>query len=275
MLRTCVCGEGGRAWARARARAWAARFGLALGPLARARAEVARANTRCSQDTSPLVLHAFGLHSATPRSPRSPLRARVRGSCSGLGLGTRGSRSGSYSYSGLALDRTLGRCDRNNPVALRAFRIQQPALGDRWPRALRVTRGRSPGRSSRCGGRRAHRHSRPPMPALGPSEGDVNEKLEKTEEEIGQTEAVEKKGKMLQEEVCDRRRLQKEAGMRSPPLIVWRTCHQTETHSARRSLHKYWRTQKKRESRLFLGWLIPAGRRKINSNFERMLPTTP
>ena len=61
--------------------------------------------------------------------------------------------------------------------------------------------------------------------------------------------------------------------MRSPPLIVWRTCHQTETHSARRSLHKYWRTQKKRESRLFLGWLIPAGRRKINSNFERMLPT--
>ena len=113
------------------------------------------------------------------------------------------------------------------------------------------------------------------MPALGPSEGDVNEKLEKTEEEIGQTEAVEKKGKMLQEEVCDRRRLQKEAGMRSPPLIVWRTCHQTETHSARRSLHKYWRTQKKRESTLFLGWLIPAGRRKINSNFERMLPTTP
>ena len=112
----CVC-VGGGAWARARARAWAARFGLALGPLARARAEVARANTRCSQDTSPLVLHAFGLHSATPHSPRSPLRARVRGSCSGLGLGTRGSRSGSYSYSGLALDRTLGRCDRNNPVA--------------------------------------------------------------------------------------------------------------------------------------------------------------
>ena len=112
-------------------------------------------------------------------------------------------------------------------------------------------------------------------PPLGPSEGDVNEKLEKTEEEIGQTEAVEKKGKMLQEEVCDRRRLQKEAGMRSPPLIVWRTCHQTETHSARRSLHKYWRTQKKRESTLFLGWLIPAGRRKSSSNFERMLPTTP
>ena len=148
----CVClgGEGRRARARARARA--ARFGLALGPLARARAEVARANTRCSQDTSPLVLHAFGLHSATPHSPRSPLRARVRGSCSGLGLGTRGSCSGSYSYSGLALDRTLGRCDRNNPVALRAFRIQ-PALGDRWPRALRLTRGRSSGRSTRCGGR--------------------------------------------------------------------------------------------------------------------------
>ena len=41
------------------------------------------------------------------------------------------------------------------------------------------------------------------MPALGPSEGDVNEKLEKTEEEIGQTEAVEKKGEMLQEEVID------------------------------------------------------------------------
>ena len=100
----CVC-VGGGAWARARARAWAARFGLALGPLARARAEVARANTRCSQDTSPLVLHAFGLHSATLRSPRSPLRARVRGSCSGLGLGTRGSRSGSYSYSGLATAR--------------------------------------------------------------------------------------------------------------------------------------------------------------------------
>ena len=59
----------------------------------------------------------------------------------------------------------------------------------------------------------------------------------------------------------------------TPPLIVWRTCHQTETHSARRSLHKYWRTQKKRESTLFLGWLIPAGRRKIISNFERMLPT--
>ena len=62
--------------------------------------------------------------------------------------------------------------------------------------------------------------------------------------------------------------------MRSPPLIVWRTCHQTETHSARRSLHKYWHTQKKRESTLFLGWLIPAGRRKSSSNFERMLPTT-
>ena len=133
---------GSSLWARARA------------ARSRARAEVARANTRCSQDTSPLVLHAFGLHSAMPHSPRSPLRARVRGSCSGLGLGTRGSRSGSgsYSYSGLALDRTLGRCDRNNPVALRAFRIQ-PALGDRWPRALRLTRGRSPGRSSRCGGR--------------------------------------------------------------------------------------------------------------------------
>ena len=204
---TCVYVWGGRdVWARARARARAARFGLALGPLARARAEVARANTRCSQDTSPLVLHAFGLHSATPHSPRSPLRARVRGSCSGLGLGTRGSRSGSYSYSGLALDRTLGRCDRNNPVALRAFRIQ-PALGDRWPRALRLTRGRSPGRSTRCGGRpdgeptaiAGHR-----CPPLGPSEGDVNEKLEKTEEEIGQTEAVEKKGEMLQEEVIAR-----------------------------------------------------------------------
>ena len=41
-------------------------------------------------------------------------------------------------------------------------------------------------------------------PPLGPSEGDVNEKLEKTEEEIGQTEAVEKKGEMLQEEVIAR-----------------------------------------------------------------------
>ena len=92
-------------------------------------------------------------------------------------------------------------------MALRAFRIQQPALGDRWPRALRLTRGRSPGRSSRCGGRpdgeptaiAGHR-----CPPLGPSEGDVNEKLEKTEEEIGQTEAVEKKGEMLQEEVIAR-----------------------------------------------------------------------
>ena len=58
--------------------------------------------------------------------------------------------------------------------------------------------------------------------------------------------------------------------MRSPPLIVWRTCHQTETHSARRSLHKYWRTQKKRESTFFLGWMIPAGRRKINTYLERI-----
>ena len=41
-------------------------------------------------------------------------------------------------------------------------------------------------------------------PPLGPSEGDVNEKLEKTEEEIGVTEAVEKKGEMLQEEVIAR-----------------------------------------------------------------------
>ena len=48
-------------------------------------------------------------------------------------------------------------------------------------------------------------HRCPPgCPPLGPSEGDVNEKLEKTEEEIGQTEAVEKKGEMLQEEVIAR-----------------------------------------------------------------------
>ena len=201
MLRTCVCGWGrGGVWARARA----ARFGLALGPLARARAEVARANTRCSQDTSPLVRHAFGLHSATPHSPRSPLRARVRGSCSGLGLGTRGSRSGSYSYSGLALDRTLGRCDRNNPVALRAFRIQQPALaiGGLVLYALHAV-GPRVGRADAVDGEptaiAGHR-----CPPLGPSEGDVNEKLEKTEEEIGQTEAVEKKGEMLQEEVIAR-----------------------------------------------------------------------
>ena len=248
------------------------------------RARAARSGSRrgCERE-HPLLARYF-----TSRASRLRL---ALGNAALAALAAAGSRSGLVlwtraRYSGLALglvlvlgarDRTLGRCDRNNPVALRAFRIQ-PALGDRWPRALRLTRGRSPGRSTRCGGRpdgeptaiAGHR-----CPPLGPSEGDVNEKLEKTEEEIGQTEAVEKKGEMLQEEVCDRRRLQKEAGMRSPPLIVWRTCHQTETHSARRSLHKYWRTQKKRESTLFLGWLIPAGRRKSSSNFERMLPTTP
>ena len=216
-----------------------------------------------------LVLHAFGLHSATPHSPRSPLRARVRGSCSGLGLGTRGSRSGSYS--GLATAR-LGDAIATIqwPCVLSVFSSLRWAIGGLVLYALHAV-GPRVGRADAVDGEptaiaiAGHR-----CPPLGPSEGDVNEKLEKTEEEIGQTEAVEKKGEMLQEEVCDRRRLQKEAGMRSPPLIVWRTCHQTETHSARRSLHKYWRTQKKRESTLFLGWLIPAGRRKINTYLERI-----
>ena len=189
------------------------RMGTCTGSSLWARARAARSGSRrgCESEHpllaryfTSLVLHAFGLHSATPHSPRSPLRARVRGSCSGLGLGTRGSRSGSYSYSGLALDRTLGRCDRNNPVALRAFRIQQPALaiGGLVLYALHAV-GPRVGRADAVDGEptaiAGHR-----CPPLGPSEGDVNEKLEKTEEEIGQTEAVEKKGEMLQEEVIAR-----------------------------------------------------------------------
>ena len=177
-----------------------------------ARARAARSGSRRGCESEhPLLARYF-----TSRASRLRL---ALGNAALAALAAAGSRSGLVlwtraRYSGLALGLVLVLGARARPHAwamrsqqssgLACFPYSAACAGDRWPRALRLTRGRSPGRSSRCGGRRAHRHSRPPMPALGPSEGDVNEKLEKTEEEIGQTEAVEKKGEMLQEEVIAR-----------------------------------------------------------------------
>ena len=107
-----------------------------------------------------------------------------------------------------ARERTLGRRDRNNqwPCVLSVFSSRW-AIGGLVLYALHAVGPRVGRPDAVAGEPTAIRHSRPPMPAgppLGPSEGDVNEKLEKTEEEIGQTEAVEKKGEMLQEEVIAR-----------------------------------------------------------------------
>ena len=180
-----------------------------------ARARAARSGSRRGCESEhPLLARYF-----TSRASRLRL---ALGNAALAALAAAGSRSGLVlwtraRYSGLALGLVLVLGARARPHAwamrsqqssgLACFPYSAACAGDRWPRALRLTRGRSPGRSTRCGGRpdgeptaiAGHR-----CPPLGPSEGDVNEKLEKTEEEIGQTEAVEKKGEMLQEEVIAR-----------------------------------------------------------------------
>ena len=139
-----------------------------------ARARAARSGSRRGCESEhPLLARYF-----TSRASRLRLALgdaalaalAAAGSRSGLVLGTRArysARSGSYSYSylGLAVDRTLGRCDRNNPVALRAFRIQQPALaiGGLVLYALHAV-GPRVGRPDAVDGEPT-RHSRPPMPA--------------------------------------------------------------------------------------------------------------
>ena len=100
-----------------------------------ARARAARSGSRRGCESEhPLLARYF-----TSRASRLRL---ALGNAALAALAAAGSRSGLVlwtraRYSGLALglvlvlgarDRTLGRCDRNNPVALRAFRIQQPAL---------------------------------------------------------------------------------------------------------------------------------------------------
>ena len=243
MLRTCVYVGGGGTYGHVHGQlALGSRSGRSLGlaPRLRERTPVARK-----------ILH---LSCFTPSACTRRRRARRARRC-GLAFGARALDSGSV-LGARARARTRTRGSRPHAWAMRSqqssglacFPYSAACAGRSvascfTPYTRSVPGSVEPMRWTASDGEptaiAGHR-----CPPLGPSEGDVNEKLEKTEEEIGQTEAVEKKGKMLQEEVCDRRRLQKEAGMRSPPLIVWRTCHQTETHSARRSLHKYRRKER-------------------------------
>ena len=175
---------------------------LGLAPRLRERTPVARK-----------ILH---LSCFTPSACTRRRRARRARRC-GLAFGARALDSGSV-LGARARARTRTRGSRSTarlgdaiatiqwPCVLSVFSSLRWAIGGLVLYALHAV-GPRVGRADAVDGEptaipaRSTGHRCPP---LGPSEGDVNEKLEKTEEEIGQTEAVEKKGEMLQEEVIAR-----------------------------------------------------------------------
>ena len=171
---------------------------LGLAPRLRERTPVARK-----------ILH---LSCFTPSACTRQCRTRRARRC-GLAFGARALDSGSV-LGARARARTRTRGSRSTarlgdaiatiqwPCVLSVFSSLRWAIGGLVLYALHAV-GPRVGRADAVDGEptaiAGHR-----CPPLDQSEGDVNEKLEKTEEEIGQTEAVEKKGEMLQEEVIAR-----------------------------------------------------------------------